>query len=206
MKKTVIIGGVAGGASCAARLRRLQEDAEIIILERGKYISYANCGLPYHVGDVIKSRESLLVSTPEMMRQRFNIDVRVENEAVKIDRDKKTVTVKDHSRGTSYEESYDDLVISTGSAPVRPDMPGMASDLIKNLWTIPDTDKIRSLALESGAKSAAVVGGGFIGLEVVENLREAGIDVTLVQGSWDIAVSLMTFVSEMLPIGTRPRT
>ena len=158
MKKTVIIGGVAGGASCAARLRRLQEDAEIIILERGKYISYANCGLPYHVGDVIKSRESLLVSTPEMMRQRFNIDVRVENEAVKIDRDKKTVTVKDHSRGTSYEESYDDLVISTGSAPVRPDMPGMASDLIKNLWTIPDTDKIRSLALESGAKSAAVVG------------------------------------------------
>lgn len=183
MKKTVIIGGVAGGASCAARLRRLQEDVEIIILERGKYISYANCGLPYHVGDVIKSRESLLVSTPEMMRQRFNIDVRVENEAVKIDRDKKTVTVKDHSRGTSYEESYDDLVISTGSAPVRPDMPGMASDLIKNLWTIPDTDKIRSLALESGAKSAAVVGGGFIGLEVVENLREAGIDVTLVQGS-----------------------
>ena len=92
MKKTVIIGGVAGGASCAARLRRLQEDAEIIILERGKYISYANCGLPYHVGDVIKSRESLLVSTPEMMRQRFNIDVRVENEAVKIDRDKKTMT------------------------------------------------------------------------------------------------------------------
>ena len=125
MKKVVIIGGVAGGASCAARLRRLDEEASIILLERGEYISYANCGLPYHVGDVIKSRDALLLQTPEAMRKKFKVDVRVKNEVLSINREKKTVTVKLVDTGETYEESYDTLVISTGSSPVRPPIPGI---------------------------------------------------------------------------------
>lgn len=181
-KKIVIIGGVAGGASCAARLRRLDDTAEIVLLERGDYISYANCGLPYHVGDVIKQRSALLVSTPEMMRNRFNIDVRTGNEATAIDRKNKTVKIKDKT-GREYEESYDNLVISTGSSPLRPGIPGIDSELIRTLWTIPDTDNIRKMALESGYTSAAVIGGGFIGLEVAENLHLAGLKVTIIEGS-----------------------
>ena len=162
MKKIVIIGGVAGGATAAARLRRLDEKAEIILMERGDYISYANCGLPYHIGDVIKSRDALLVSTPEMMKSRFNIDVRTGNEVTSIDRDAKSVHVKTKD-GKEYDESYDTLVISTGSSPLKPKIPGIDSDLIQTLWTVPDTDRIRHIAIDSGIKSAAVIGGGFIG-------------------------------------------
>ena len=132
-RKTVIIGGVAGGASCAARLRRLDGDREIIILERGKYISYANCGLPYHVGDVIKNRNSLLLMTPELMYERFRIDARVNNEAISIDRNKKLVAVRDLVSGREYLESYDDLVIATGSSPLRPKIPGIDSKRIHTL-------------------------------------------------------------------------
>lgn len=181
MSKTVIIGGVAGGASCAARLRRLDESAEIVMLERGEHISYANCGLPYHVGDVIKSRSALLLQTPEAMKQKFNVDVRIKNEAISIDKDKKTISVKNEDTGEVYEEDYDTLVISTGSSPLRPPISGIDSQRIKTLWTIPDTDKIRALVKEQGIKSAAVIGGGFIGLEMAENLREAGLEVSIIE-------------------------
>ena len=182
MKKIVIIGGVAGGATAAARLRRLDEKAEIILMERGDYISYANCGLPYHIGDVIKSRDALLVSTPEMMKSRFNIDVRTGNEVTSIDRGAKSVHVKTKD-GKEYDESYDTLVISTGSSPLKPKIPGIDSELIQTLWTVPDTDRIRHIAIDSGIKSAAVIGGGFIGLEVAENLHAVGLDTTLIEAA-----------------------
>ncbi|MGN0312396.1 MAG: FAD-dependent oxidoreductase, partial [Lachnospiraceae bacterium] len=181
MKKTVIIGGVAAGASCAARLRRLDENAQIILLERGEYISYANCGLPYHVGDVIKSRDALLVTKTEVMRNRFHVDVRTKTEVTAINRDRKTVSITNHSDGTTYEESYDTLVIATGSSPLRPGIPGIDSKKIMTLWTVPDTDKIRSMIAEQGAKSAVVVGGGFIGLEMAENLHHAGLKVSIAE-------------------------
>ncbi|MBR3561085.1 MAG: FAD-dependent oxidoreductase [Oscillospiraceae bacterium] len=179
MKKVVIIGGVAGGASCAARLRRLDESAEIILLERGAYISYANCGLPYHVGDVIKTRQALLVQTPEAMRAKFDIDVRTENEAISINRDKKEVLVKNLQTGATYAEAYDDLVIATGSSPIRPPIPGIDNPKIRTLWTIPDVDHLREMARK--VKSAVVIGGGFIGLEIAENLHHAGLRVSLVE-------------------------
>lgn len=181
MKKIVIIGGVAGGATCAARLRRLDEKADIIMLERGEYISYANCGLPYHVGDVIKSRSALLLQTPEAMKNKYGIDVRVKNEVISIDRAKKAITVRRLESGEVYEETYDTLVISTGSSPVRPPIPGVESSRIHTLWTVPDTDRIRALIKENGIKTAAVIGGGFIGLEMAENLRHAGLSVSLIE-------------------------
>lgn len=181
MSKTVIIGGVAGGASCAARLRRLDENAEIILLERGEYISYANCGLPYYVGDVIRSRDALLVQKPEVMRARFRVDVRTRNEVLSIDREKKTVHVKKLETGEVYEESYDKLVLATGSSPIRPPIPGIDSPRIRTLWTVPDTDRLHDMARADGVRSAAVIGGGFIGLEVAENLRHAGLEVSIVE-------------------------
>jgi len=181
MSKVVIVGGVAGGASCAARLRRLDETAEIVMLERGPYISYANCGLPYRVGDVISSRDALLLQTPEAMEKKYRVDVRVKNEALAVDREKKTVTVRRLETGETYEESYDTLVLSTGSSPVRPPIPGIDSPRIMTLWTVPDTDRIREQIREKGVKTAAVIGGGFIGLEMTENLRRDGLDVSLVE-------------------------
>lgn len=181
MGKTLIIGGVAGGATCAARLRRLDETAEIIILERGEYISYANCGLPYHVGKVIEERDALLLQTPAGMKKRYNIEVRVKNEAIAIDRANKTVTVKLVDTGETYEESYDTLVLSTGSSPLRPPIPGIESPRIQSLWTVPDTDRIVKLIQEKNVKTAAVIGGGFIGLEMAENLHALGIKVSLIE-------------------------
>jgi len=181
MPKVVIIGGVAGGATCAARLRRLDETAEIVLLERGEYISYANCGLPYHVGDVIKSRDALLLQKPEVMRARFRVDVRTRNEVLSIDREKKVLAVKRLETGEVYEEPYDTLVLSTGSSPIRPPIPGVDSPRVRTIWTVPDTDQIRAMAREPGVKSAAVIGGGFIGVEMAENLRHAGLEVSLVE-------------------------
>ncbi len=180
-KKTVIIGGVAGGASCAARLRRLDKDREIVILERGEYISYANCGLPYHVGDVIHNRGALLLMTPELMWNRFKINVRVKNEVVSIDRVKKLVKVRKVDSGEEYEEAYDDLVIATGSSPLRPRIPGIESKKIRTLWTVPDTDEIRALVQQENVRTVAVIGGGFIGLEMAENLHHAGLKVSLIE-------------------------
>ena len=181
MRKVVIIGGVAGGASCAARLRRLDEQAEIVLLERGAYISYANCGLPYHVGDVIKRREALLLQTPEQMKKKYRVDVRVRSEAAAIDRARKTVSVRSLETGETYDEPYDTLVLATGSSPVRPPIPGIESPRIETLWTVPDTDRIRALVREQGVRSAIVVGGGFIGLEMAENLRLQGLEVAIVE-------------------------
>ncbi len=180
-RKVLIIGGVAGGASTAARLRRLDESAEIIMFERGSYISYANCGLPYHIGDIIKERSSLLLQTPEAMSKKYNIDVRVENEVISIDKENKFVEVKKIKTGETYKESYDTLVISTGSSPIKPPIEGINSPGIFTLWTIPDTDEIKKYINEKKPKKAAVIGGGFIGLEMAENLHEAGLEVTVVE-------------------------
>lgn len=198
MKKVVIIGGVAGGASCAARLRRLDEEAVIILLERGEYISYANCGLPYHVGDVIKSRGALLLQSPETMKKKYRVDVRVKNEVISIDRAKKTVTVKRTDSGETYEESYDTLVISTGSSPVRPPIPGIDSSRVKTLWTVPDADRIRTMVRGQDVKTAAVIGGGFIGLEMAENLSHAGIRVSLVEAMDQVMAPLDFEMAQLL--------
>lgn len=179
--KTLIIGGVAGGATAAARLRRIDKDMEIILVERGEYISYANCGLPYHVSDVIADRNSLLVTTPEVMRARYGVDVRVKNEALKIDKDNKKVEIKNLNTGEVYEESYDNLVISTGSSPLRPPIEGIDNDRIRSLWNVPDTDKIKEIIREKNVKSAVVVGGGFIGIEMAENLNHLGIKTSIVE-------------------------
>ena len=179
--KVVIIGGVAGGATAAARLRRLDEGAQIVVLERTGYVSYANCGLPYYVGDVITDRAKLTLQTPESFRARFDIDVRVRHEAVSIDRAARTVTVRDIGRGEVYTESYDKLILSPGARPVVPDLPGVDGDRLFTLRTVEDTFAIHDFIERTGARSATVVGAGFIGLEMAENLRERGMDVTLIQ-------------------------
>ena len=177
-KKIIVIGGVAGGASCAARLRRLDETAKIIMFERGHYISFANCGLPYHIGGVIKERDRLLLQTPEAYHGLYNVDVRIDSEVTAIDRQKKVVTVR--SGDKTYTESYDTLVLATGSSPLRPGIPGIDNEKVMQLWNIPDMDRIIQTINEKGAESAVVVGGGFIGVEMAENLVHAGLDVTLV--------------------------
>lgn len=179
--KVVIIGGVAGGASAAARLRRLNEQAEIIMLERGAYISYANCGLPYYVGGVITDQEDLTLQTQESFFARFRVDVRVLSEAVAIDPKAKTVTVKNLKDGSAYQESYDDLILSPGAEPVVPPIPGAKDPRVFTLRTVPDTLRIREYMEEKRPKSAVVVGGGAIGMEMAENLSEAGLDVTVVE-------------------------
>lgn len=179
--KTIIIGGVAGGASAAARLRRLKEDAEIIILERGEYVSFANCGLPYYIGGVITERNDLTLQTPESFKAKFNIDVRVNNEAIKISPETKTVAVKNLKTGETYEESYDTLILSPGAEPIRPNIEGIDSDIVFTLRNISDTVKIKNYVDSAKPKSAVVVGGGYIGVEMAENLKEAGLDVSIVE-------------------------
>ncbi len=180
-KKILIVGGVAGGASAATRLRRLDEDAQIIMFERGKYISYANCGLPYYIGDVIKERSALTVQSAEKIINDFNIDVRVENEVLSIDKENKTVKALNKAENKEYVESYDTLVLANGSSPIKPPIEGINSEGIFTLWTIPDTDRIKAYIEEKKPKSAAVIGGGFIGLEMAENLHMAGLDVTVIE-------------------------
>ncbi len=179
--KILIIGGVAGGATTAARLRRNDESAEIIMFERGEYISYANCGLPYYIGGTIADRDNLFVQTPEAFNQRFNIDVRVFNEVLSIQPNEKTITVKDLRSGNTYSESYDKLVLSPGAEPVRPNLAGIDIDGIFTMRNVADTDKIKSFMDERKPKSAIVVGAGFIGLEMAENLHKKGIFVSIVE-------------------------
>lgn len=180
-KKTVIIGGVAGGATTAARLRRRDEKMQIVILERGGYISYANCGLPYYIGDVIKSRDALLLQTPEAMKAKFDIDVRVMSEVTRILPEEKVVEVRNLRTGEIYRESYDNLVLATGSSPVKPPIPGIDGENIFTLWSVPDTDRIKSYIIEKRPKRAAVIGGGFIGLEMAENLHAQGLKVSVIE-------------------------
>jgi len=179
--KVVIVGGVAGGASAAARLRRLDENAEIIILERGKYISFANCGLPYYIGEVIKKQDNLVVQSPEDMKKRFNLDVRVLNEVKNIDTEKKQVEIYDIKNNKNYKESYDKLILSPGAIPIKPPVKGFDSPNVFTLKDIPDTLAIKNFVDEHNPKSAVVVGAGFIGMELVENLHRRGIAITIVE-------------------------
>lgn len=180
-KTIVIVGGVAGGASCATRLRRMDEDAEIIVLERGPYASFANCGLPYHVGGVIESEDALLVAKGPLFNDRFGIDLRTGNEAVKIDRERREVEVREVATGRLYRQSYDTLVLAPGASPLRPPLPGIDLAGIFTLRNIPDMRQIKMWISARNAKSVAIIGGGFIGLEMAENLRHLGLTVTLVE-------------------------
>ena len=191
--KIVIIGGVAGGATAAARLRRLDEKAEIVLFEKDAFVSYANCGLPYHIGGTIEHREELFLQTPEGFKSRFEIDVRVMSEVTAIDPEQKTVTVKDGVKGTTYVEEYDKLIVSTGARPVKPKIKGVDNENVFTLRNVPDMDRIKSAVTRKNAinvkraadakdiPSAVIVGAGFIGLEMAENLKEAGLAVTVVE-------------------------
>ncbi len=181
MTKILIIGGVAGGASAAARARRLSEEAQIIMFERGPFVSFANCGLPYHIGGDITERSKLLLQTPDSFLARFNVDVRVMNEVVEIDKDNKTVTVKNLVDNSQYTESYDFLLLSPGAAPIVPPIPGIQNPLTHSLRNIPDMDKILHTLAVNNVEHATVVGGGFIGLEMMEALHQRGIKTTLLE-------------------------
>lgn len=181
MKKYVIIGAVAGGASTAARLRRMDEQAEIVMFEKGGYVSYANCGLPYYIGDVIKDRKKLFVQTAAGFKDRFNIDVRTHTEVIQIDRAAKKVKALNYATGETYEERYDKLVLSPGADPIRPPLPGIDQPGIFTLRNVPDTDAIKSFASSKTHKTALVIGAGFIGLEMAENLHHTGFEVTIVE-------------------------
>lgn len=198
-KKVLIVGGVAGGASAAARLRRLDENAEIIMFERDEYISFANCGLPYYIGETIKDREKLLVQTPEAMKARFNIDVRVNSEVIRIDDQGKKVKVKSKERG-EYEESYDYLILSPGAKAIRPNIEGIDSNKIFTLRNISDTDKIKDYVDRNETKSAVVIGGGYVGVEMAENLKKRGLQVTLAEAAPHI---LAPFDSDMVVIAEK---
>ena len=202
--KIVIIGGVAGGATAAARLRRLDEDAEIIILERSGFVSYANCGLPYYIGGEIRNKEHLTLQTPDSFWNRFRIKVRVRNEVIAIHPGKHCVTVRSLDDGTEYEEHYDKLLLSPGSAAIRPELPGIDSEHIFTLRTVEDTLKIRDYLDRCAPSRAVVVGGGFIGLEMAENLTRQGISVTLIEKldqvmaplDYDMACTLHSYLKD----------
>jgi len=194
MSKVIIVGGVAGGASAAARLRRLDEDAQIIMFEREAHISIANCGLPYYIGDTIQDRAKLLVQTPEAMHQRFGIEVRTHSEVISIDPIRKVVTVNSKERG-DYEESYDNLILSPGAKPMVPPIPGIDSSRIFTMRNIPDTDRIKAYIEDHEVRRAVVIGGGFIGIEMAENLIHRGIKTTIVEAAPHI---LAPFDSDMV--------
>ena len=196
-KKILIVGGVAGGASAAARLRRLDESAEIIMFERDEHISFANCGLPYYIGETIKDREDLLIQTPESMKSRFNIDVRVNSEVTHLDTNKKVVEVNSQSRGI-YEESYDYIVLSPGAKAIRPNIEGINSNRILTLRNIADTDRIKGYVDKKDVTSAVVIGGGYVGVEMAENLIERGLHVTLVEAAPHILAPFDTDISILL--------
>lgn len=180
-KRIVIVGGVAGGASAAARARRLCEQCEIVVFERGPHVSFANCGLPYFVGGEIVAQDDLLLQTPENLRARFNLDVRVRTEVLAIDRAAQFVKVRELATGREYEQSYDTLILSTGAAPLRPPIPGIERDGHFTVRNIPDVERIMTWIKDCKACRAVVVGGGYIGLEMAEQLKQRGLGVTVVE-------------------------
>lgn len=188
--KIIIVGGVAGGATAAARLRRNDEMAEIVLVERGQYISFANCGLPYHISGTIQEREQLLVTSEETFTDRYRVDVRSHTEAIAIDRKAKVVRLRDLATGDESDEAYDKLLLSPGAEPLRPKLPGIDSARVFGLRNIPDLDRIMSHLSQHSARRAVVIGGGFIGIEVAENLHEKGISTTLVEGADQILAPL----------------
>jgi NADPH-dependent 2,4-dienoyl-CoA reductase/sulfur reductase-like enzyme/rhodanese-related sulfurtransferase len=179
--KLVIVGGVAGGATAGARARRISEEAEIVIFERGEYISFANCGLPYYIGNVIQKRDDLLLATPEAFKERYNIDVRIFSEVVDIDAKEKSIKVKNMHTGKIFQEHYDKLILSPGAEPIKPPLEGIDLENIFHLRNIPDSDRIKKLIDEKNPRHAVVVGGGFIGLEMAENLVERGVKTTIIE-------------------------
>ena len=198
--KLIIIGGVAGGATAAARARRIDEQAEIILLERGEYISFANCGLPYYVGEVIKKRKDLLVTTPEAFRQRYNIDIRIFCEVIKIDRANKNVTIRNIRTNETYDETYDKMILAPGAEPLRPPLEGIDHEGIYNLRNIPDSDHIKKHIDTQQPKSAVIVGGGFIGLEMVENLVQRGVQTTIVEMADQVMIPLDIEMANMVQV------
>ena len=180
-KRILVVGGVAGGASCVARARRLSETADIIMFDRGEYVSFANCGLPYYVGDVIKEEENLIVATPEMFRKRFKIDVRLHSEVVAVDRKNSRIQINDLRTGEIYLEEYDALVLAPGASAIKPKMPGIDLPGIFSLRTIPDSRQIKAWINGRNAQRAVVVGGGYIGMEMTENLVNLGLSVTIIE-------------------------
>ena len=181
MKKIVIVGGVAGGATAAARIRRLDEDAQIVVFERSGFVSYANCGLPYFIGDVIDDPQALTLQTPESFFARFRVDIRVRHEVTAIHRDRKTVSVTNLATGETFEESYDKLLLAPGAKPVQPKLPGIGLDKVFTLRTVEDTFRIKNYINTHKPRSAVLAGGGFISVELAENLRSLGMEVTIVQ-------------------------
>jgi NADPH-dependent 2,4-dienoyl-CoA reductase/sulfur reductase-like enzyme/rhodanese-related sulfurtransferase len=180
-RRVLVVGGVAGGASCAARLRRLDESCEIVVYDRGPHVSFANCGLPYFVGNVIADEKNLLVASADLFRDRFRIEVRTGTEAVAIDRKRRCLTLRDVASGETREERYDALVLAPGASPVRPPLPGIDLDGVFAVRSIPDTRRIRAWIDDWGARRAVVIGGGFIGLEMAENLHHRGLEVTVLE-------------------------
>jgi NADPH-dependent 2,4-dienoyl-CoA reductase/sulfur reductase-like enzyme/rhodanese-related sulfurtransferase len=179
--KLVVIGGVAGGATAAARARRLSEDADIILFERGFYVSYANCGLPYYIGGEIEKRDDLFIASPERLQDRYRIEVRTSQEVMRIDRDNKEITVLDHETGKEFREAYDRIILSPGAKPTKPPIPGVDLDKVFMLRDLPDSDSIKTYMEQNEVRSAVVVGGGAIGLESVENISRRGVDVSIIE-------------------------
>lgn len=179
--KLIIVGGVASGATAATRARRLSEDADIVLFERGFYVSYANCGLPYYIGGEIEKRDDLFIASPERLRDRYRVDVRTSQEVVEIERNKKEVKVKDHATEEEFRERYDKLVLSPGARPMRPPLRGVDSSKVFTLRDLPDSDSIMNYLDRNRVESAVVVGGGSIGMELVENLCRQGVAVTVIE-------------------------
>src|SRR5690625_43099 len=180
-RKILIVGGVAGGASVAARVRRLDENAEIIMFEKGPHVSFSNCSLPYHLSGIVEEIQDLVLMNPDMFKSRYNIEARVNQEAVKINRDKKSITVKDLSADRTYEEHYDTLVLSPGAKPIRPSLEGINNSNVFTVRNVVDIENINNFVKQNDAKDIAVIGGGFIGVEVAENFRLAGYNVSLIE-------------------------
>ncbi|MGL5049222.1 MAG: NAD(P)/FAD-dependent oxidoreductase, partial [Fusobacteriaceae bacterium] len=196
-EKILIVGGVAGGASTATRLRRINENAEIIIFEKGPYTSFANCGLPYYIGGTIENRENLIIQTPEKIKGRFEIDVRVNSEVIAVDPINKKIKVREEN-GSEYEESFDKLVLSPGAKALVPNLIGINSERILTLRNIPDTDKIKFFIEEKKVKNVVVIGGGYVGIEMAENLRELNLEVSLVEAAAHVLINFDSEISNLI--------